>query len=1081
MKQIYHSAYKKAFSLTLVTLATIAFLALFSTMSSCNIDMNFDEQKRNSPQKEEPINQEEPESKIPSILSFTAEGGDTTITTKWAVSNFTEDYALFLIDGWDTVPLKDDGTEVSVHVEQTQENIEIPFGTREMIFENLTNSEVSNYQKTPIYTYTLILKDKDGNEIEKKYAQATPAPAIFEYNYDEDGNVAHLESACWIFVLRPDYKDHNMAKTYSDTDFMTNTGGFTASIKGSSGIYQLPAIYNNPTTVTKLMKDSGYLESDDFKKKLEKLEEGEEIKWFTMARSSFHLEIVGQVVKTALEKAEFEELTYYECESALSLQKETKAFYDGTKIRTKGYFEKGDGGEALYEISGRAKYTYGSIKTATGQWCNIIPENNKMNLLSLGAGKCFQVTWEKYPEWREYQAAKRKADSKKEKLSSEWDKFRYNSDLARIEEANKILQEYRKSENETITLFIPRGNYRMGGSLGIGIKNYVLKGETVPRHLTPDQLESFEKTFEKGDESGSSSSGGTILYGDNGGSGSLSVWGPSYNVLIEGITWESREIDSKRTYWHSTERDSTGNYARDENGNYLDINYVGRGTSDKSMADEQWFSRQVNISQCQNVTIRDCEFIITNHIRDMAVYPSNMTNPADLYDFGGAFGEYPNAEGTVSNYQANPYVERCDLHTDKQFTTLSFYSGWKNAKVEGCLLYNMSGVFRGASVGFLDFYGEQCENGTVNNCTMYHNCHDEQIGIFTPTKKSACYKDGEYINGVHFTNNRVYAMRDEHVDKIKPRIMVFTIGYDGSPDITNIDINGNYIFAENLPSKLFTFGGFSWDGRRNIVVQNNTIELKNSGGSYMFETRPYAVIKGNTINLDSDSGSIGGTIFDVTASEDDIEPQFINNTVNVKCNYTGHISHNGGAKTNGIINGNTFNFEKNATTGEGNIPGSGMIISPSEVKNNTFNVKGRLANIIISKSPLRRNFVIDGNKLNLYMDDHNEPVGDDGRCFGPTFATWWNAPDTDEYKVTISNNTIKAPNCTMKNKHFIRLYGSKGVEILATQNHLEKLKWLRGVNSDSKIEYVKNYDEKGNLLKKEDWCIFSSIEATPEE
>lgn len=1015
----------------------------------------------------------------PSILKFVAEGEDSKITTKWAVSNFTSDYSLTLIDGWDEIPKDSEGKEITQNVEQSREEILLENSQREKTFEGLINSEVANSQKTPVYTYTLILKDKDGNALEKKYAQATPAPSFFEYSYDEDGNVS--QQGAWVFVLRPDFGDHAMAKTYSDSSFMENTGGYTASIKDSSGIYKLPNIFNNPKTVTKLMEDSGYLQSDDFKKKLTKLEAGESVKWFTIARSGYHIEIVGQVVKTALENTEVQEILEYRVPTALALKNETKAFYPGTKIYTSGYFEEGDGGEAVYEVSNRAKYTYGSLHIATGQWCNIVPQNNYMNLISLGAGKCFQVTWEKYPAWREYQKEKKLADKNKTALDSKWDAYLYNNDGDRIAEANKILQEYRQSEGETITLFIPRGNYRVASHIGIGIKNYVLRGETVPRHLTPEQLDSFESTFVAGDESGSALSGGTVLYGDNGGSATLTVWGPSDNVLIEGLTIESREIDSKRTYWHSTERDSTGNYARDENGNYLDINYVGRGTTDKSMADEQWFSRQINISQCQNVTIKDCEFIITSHIRDMAVYPGNRENPGDLYDFGGAFGEYPTADKSVWKYQANPYVESCDLHTDKQFTTLSFYSGWRNARVDNCLLYNMSGVFRGASVGFLDFYGEKCENGTVNNCTMYHNCHDEQVGVFTPSKRSACYKDGEYINGVHFTNNRVYAMRDEHVDKIKTRVMVFTIGYDGTPDITNVDINGNYIYAENLPSKLFTFGGFSGDGRKNIIVQNNTIELKNSGGSYMFETRPYVVVKGNTINLDSDNGYIGGSIFDVTASADDMEPQFINNTVNAKCNYGGYISHNGGSKANGIINGNTFNFEKNATTGEGSIPGSGMIISPSEVKNNTFNVNGRLANIIIAKSNLWKDFVIDGNKVNLYLDDKAEPVGNDGRCYGPTFASWWNAPGSDQYKVIIINNTIKAPNCTMKNKHFIRLYGSQGVKIVAKQNRLEKLKWLRGVDANRELEYVDNYDEKGNLLNKEDWYFPSAINATPEE
>ena len=1039
-------------------------VAVLASFFSCSFDFS------NSDSSEKPK-----KTAVPSILKFVAEGGDTTVTAKWAVSNFSTDYSLILIDGWDEIPKKDDGTEITQNVEQSRNEILIESGEREKTFEGLINSEVSNSQKTPIYTYTLILKDKAGNELEKKYAQATPAPESFEYSYDEDGKVAHL--GAWVFVLRPDYEEHYMAKSYSDSAFMANTGGFTASIKDSQGIYRLPNIFNNPKTVTKLMEDSGYLEDEDFLKKKANLEDGEEIKWFTMTRSGYHVEIVGQVVKTALENCEQLETTEYEVSTAVALKNETNAFYNGTKIKTKGYFEEGDGGDAVYEVSGRAKYTYGSVKTATGQWCNIVPQNNFMNLVSLGAGKCFQVTWEKYPSWREYQKEKKLAESNKTALDSKWESYKYNNDGERIDEANKILQEYRQSESETITLFIPRGNYRVASHIGIGIKNYVLRGETVPRHLTPDQLDSFESTFAAGDESGSALSGGTVLYGDNGGSATLTVWGPSDNVLIEGITIESREIDSKRTYWHSTERDSTGNYARDENGNYLDINYVGRGTSDKSMADEQWFSRQINISQCQNVKIRDCEFIITSHIRDMAVYPANRENPGDLYDFGGAYGEYPTSDGSVWKYQANPYVESCDLHTDKQFTTLSFYSGWKNARVDNCLLYNMSGVFRGASVGFLDFYGEKCENGTVNNCTMYHNCHDEQIGVFTPTKKSACYKDGEYINGVHFTNNRVYAMRDEHVDKIKTRVMVFTIGYDGSPDIMNVDINGNYIYAKNLPSKLFTFGGFSWDGRKNIIVQNNTIELKNSGGVYMFETRPYVEIRGNTFNMDSESGSIGGSILAVYGYEENIEPKFINNTVNVKCDYNGSLEYNSAGKTNGIVNGNIVNIKGNAN--------GTLVNGANEMRNNTFNIQGRIKNIYNSGTTLSRNVTIEGNTLNMYLDDTDESVWNysPGKTYyhsgreGFTFASWWNNPSSDTYSVILSKNTINAPNCTMRNKHFIRLYNCD-IKILATDNHLQKLKWLRGINESKNIVYNNNFDENGNLLKKEDWYFPSPIDDT---
>ena len=66
------------------------------------------------------------------------------------------------------------------------------------------------------------------------------------------------------------------------------------------------------------MEDSGYLEDEDFLKKKANLEDGEEIKWFTMTRSGYHVEIVGQVVKTALENCEPLETTEYEVSTALT-------------------------------------------------------------------------------------------------------------------------------------------------------------------------------------------------------------------------------------------------------------------------------------------------------------------------------------------------------------------------------------------------------------------------------------------------------------------------------------------------------------------------------------------------------------------------------------------------------------------------------------------------------------------------------------------------------------------------------------------------------------------------------------------
>ena len=314
---------------------------------------------------------------------------------------------MILVDGPDG-ELKDSSGNVKIpNVTQSGEKFELKKDATSYKFEGLENSTVKNYSKAPIYTYTLILQDADGKELERRQVQSTPAPAEFEYETKDDGSTDTQD--VWMTIIPVDNPEHNLAKGYAGT----YSNACVARIKNSYGVYQCPQLYNNTATVSRLVADGTYLQSEEFAalKKQLKLESTEEIEWFSLYRDSFHLVLVGQIVKPAVEKAGYTEVTSYETSTALALKDETKAFRLGTKIYTKGYYEEGDGCEAVYEISNRAKYTFGSIKTATGQWCNIVPQNNYMNLLALGAGRCFQVTWEKYPEWRAYKAAKKEAEN----------------------------------------------------------------------------------------------------------------------------------------------------------------------------------------------------------------------------------------------------------------------------------------------------------------------------------------------------------------------------------------------------------------------------------------------------------------------------------------------------------------------------------------------------------------------------------------------------------------------------------------------------------------------------------------------
>lgn len=1034
------------------------------------------------------------------VKDFYAAGGNKCVTLNWAP--LSSEYKVFLKNG-------------------EGEEIEIQAGEKKHTFQNLENA-VSNEKeiKQSLYTFTLIVRDKNGNEIERQTAQATPA-GDFEYETNDDGKNETQDA--WIFLAAADSPALQMASTegfkrMDGTPNISNAKIAKIKCKPNTISAETIKIFNNPAAVTKIVNDGEFTESNEYKQLQKFLEDGEEIQWFTLTPAGQRIEVYGRIVKKSVEEAEFTEGTDFTVEKATDLFNETRTFRIGTTIRTKGYYTEENGGSAVYEISNRALYKFGSIKTASGQWCNIKIQGNKLNLVSLGAGNCFQIKWNEYKKWREYQEAikeykknwqaskttpEEKTDFKffQEVLalskdtgiiSEKWSKFKeenpegtekrswkdyfLNDDSARIAEANSILEASRNSKNETATLFVPKGNYRIASDISILLQNYILKGETTRREITPEQVEAFESSYaENAYEAGSAGSGleGTFFYTDNGNCGTLNIMGPADNVLVEGITLESRELDSRRTFWHNADDP--------EYGPYTDINYVARGSCNKTMADEQWFSRQAQISQCSNVTVKNCEFIITSHVRDKALYPSNMENPADIYDFGGEEYLYEKKGGLeiindktkLAGYQANPYVEKCDLHTDKQFTSVTFYDSWNNVTVDDCLLYNMAGVFRGANVGFLDMFGGQCSNGTVKNSTLYHNCHDEQIGIFTLTKDAVNYKDTEKIDGVNFTGNKVYSMRDKHVDEAKTRVMTFTVGYDNSDNIFNVNISANYFYAKDLPSKLFTFGGNIKDGRKNINVQDNTIELEDSGGMYMFETRPYVKIKGNTINLSSPSkGTIGGTIFFAgsTDPEKRIQPEFSGNTVNISCAYTGSIAAATIDFSNGSANGNTINISGAQT--------EKLFLNINEVCGNTINIRGKTSGIYKNSTKIFQDIRIDGNTLNTDFNDYNDEYTPkaEGTLFqsgrnGFTFAEISGATTENGSKAFITSNKINAPNCTRMNKHFLR-YTKTEIPVLVSNNRMQKFCYLRGISEENagRIVYLNNFDNYGNRLEKKDWC-----------
>lgn len=1050
----------------------IIVLFLLIIISSCTVDLDSSSSSHSASNTSQPA---APENNFAATRSFYATGKNGAIQLDWA--KIPDGYSVSIIDGTSE-------TNETYYVEQTLQEIKLSPAATSYTFTNLKNSTVENRilkinkkGNTPVYTYILILRDSSGKEAARQTAQATPCQTDFEYSYNN--NVLSKTTNVWCILLDPESFIPRMA----NVDGYTRMNGYGSTIstsvptiKKSNGYSQYPYIFNNPDAITKLLEDAGNLSklTTDFS---QFLLSDEEIQWFTFVPAGAHGELYGKVVKKALQNKTFTDVDdTYEVKLATDIPNMDKAFRLGTKIRTKGYFKEGDGGAALYEIGNRSKYTYGSIKTKLGQSCNIIAENNFLNLVSLGAGNCTQITKANYKKWEEYESAKYLEKGKNlaayRASHTGWEIFDNNDDAARWTEAKNILIKSRTSPNQTVTLYAPAGNYRCASGISMDADNFIFKGETQRRDINPDQQTSFEASYTPDNPGGSSLSGskGTYFYTDNGShfwwyhGFSSGIFGAS-NVRMEGITIEARETDSKRTFWHNKE---------DTAPNFTGITYHADSTktSEPTQADQLWYSRQFMVSQSSNVVVKNCEFIITRHVRDEDVYTESNSEWLDP------------SKKTFESRRANQWVEPADLHTDKQFTTVTLFADWHNVTVDDCLIYNNSGVIRGSAFGFLDFYCNGSSNGTLSNSTLFCNIHDEMIGIFT---KDWTFYPGERFNrsirNVHVTGNKIYPTRDEHVDKIKPRVMVFTVGYDMSPNIFDVYIQNNYIWTDNLNSKLFSFGGFDEAGRGETIVSGNTIVIEDAGGSYLFETRPNITISNNNITLKSKYGKItqnGMFMFHGTNTRD---LYVTNNNIDIQCNYQSYGLIIPAGSIGCVATGNNIRVQGKMENIDSLNPNA-VFKNVKEVRNNTIQLEDDFNSVVsYISTKIDQDIPITNNKLIYTKDDHNDDYTwgnpkPEGSKYGsgmtsPSFLSLKN--ETSSNKLLITGNTVEAPASTIQNKNFIRNYNSN-VAMLIANNKVSKFKYLRGLSlsNASKYALLNNTTVYGKRLNLEE-AIFSQI------
>ena len=169
-----------------------------------------------------------------------------------------------------------------------------------------------------------------------------------------------------------------------------------------------------------------------------------------------------------------------------------------------------------------------------------------------------------------------------------------------------------------------------------------------------------------------------------------------------------------------------------------------------------------------------------------------------------------------------------DYYVDKQYSSLTYYSGNKNMTLDSCKLELMCSTYRGANLGILDLYSRGEENITIMNCELHSDARDEQVGIFSAEN------DASFIRNIYFVNNTMYSYQP--LDKEAAggwRAMSFTVAYNSSRNISDIHIKGNHFIAD-LDSKLMTFGS----GIKSCVVENNMMDIRctNNLGAYLFDS-----------------------------------------------------------------------------------------------------------------------------------------------------------------------------------------------------------------------------------------------------
>ena len=894
------------------------------------------------------------------------------------------------------------------------------------------------------YTFSVTAVQSTGRVSETKSVATTPKEKLEVKAKPSDTTTTEIELEAvpdkpndfvWCRMMTPEsYETYLIDGNLDGKTYYLNPGDNTNGIFAVGSIYQLKGdgnlIENNVGALDRLMIQNSAVVKNN-------LRDGEGVHWFTIRRVGAHWEIYGYLYNKKFEESilsgtvTVEEKTssdvvwfdtvkeMEECDTIY--HNSTTDSYNGVTVKTRGYYAAGDGGAATYSTQSRETYINKRSRPHYYKYLDHRTSTGQIMAYIPGNIECDvdgDGMAESVPGINIRQLGAGHCTQINDRSKNA--DYTDNDDVARFEDAMNVIYDwYDEHPEQRVTIYFPAGEYRMGSSFGPVVSYLYFIGDT------------------------------DILTSD-----------------LSAID-ENKITRTKNSYGWET-------HARSKDASKRTVLYTDNGGS--------YGEAQFSIWDCSHFYMRgitmECRKTKrVSHTTERMVYIAgdlqNLTSEDDaIQDI--------TIEGCEIYVDENCHKD--DGNLDRQFTSVTVYSGVKNATIKNNLLVNMSGVERGACYGVFDFWGngdaEKEIGGTedilLEGNIMYHNCHDESGGIFT-TGHPQAQKPECYVHRVTIRGNEMHPMSSN----ASSRTMCFTMAYAVSFNIRDVLFENNHVIAD-FPSKLMTTGNFDVDTNRKsgdfvdsegnvygLVVRNNTFDIcQHWNNSYVFEASKYAWIHDNTINIIKGADGTPatcGSIFQGKAAYD-------NNIVTDEAD--GTCSAGGLAYMAGRLRNNTV-------TMHGHI---GSIASATfDVRNNTITLNKRLS-VMFSTPDVSSDMTISGNTIN-YNISAGTSEDDTSMDFIENRDSGWQHTHVlslgrygnkennyPAYTVNFTNNTILAPDAQDNDKHILYSkfpdYDPNNINI--KNNKLEKFTWVRsqmGALPHGTLTYSGNVDANGNALE----------------